>query len=107
MSQIFIPHWTSQAAERGMSRDRFIQSLNHHLRYEVNVKERDKHIRDARCRQITRAKGKHFVEGLGDYLGTISEYEYQRALQIFGEGCMDDRQFVREYFRDNEECRAQ
>jgi len=63
--------------------------------------------REMTARRESRATGNKTVDGLGKPIGNIPVRDYFRAIQTWGEECMEDKQFVKEWLRDNPSHRAQ
>lgn len=105
--QIFVPAWTSEAAKRGQSHDTFMRDLNWYLKNEVNLEKHTQCKREMVARAKSRALAGHTIDGMGKHIGEIPARDYFRALQVYGDECMDDKVFVREWLRDNPSHRAQ
>lgn len=100
MADIFLPKWKSG---NGSS---FMKNLDRYLRYEVDLEQHQATMRETMARQENRAIGKRMVDGLGEHKGAIPAREYFRWHQQ-ERGCWGDKTFVKEFFRDNPELRAQ
>lgn len=99
---IYLPQWGHLG-----NGSQFMRNLDKHLRKEVALEQHQKKDRDEMARRANRALGKGKMEGLGQHIGSIPAREYFRSMQVHGHDCWTDKQYVREYFRDNPDYRAQ
>ena len=100
MSDVFIPQFKEA---NGSS---FMKNLERYLKYEVDLEKHEAAVRDEMVRKENREIGSAKVDGLGQLKATIPAREYFRWHQA-ERGCWSDRQFVKEWVRDNESHRAQ
>ena len=100
MSDVFIPEW-----EHGNG-SAFMKNLERYLKYEVDLEKHEAAVRNEMVRKENREIGSAKVDGLGQLKATIPAREYFRWHQA-ERGCWSDRQFVKEWVRDNESHRAQ
>lgn len=86
----------------------FAQGLEKELRGYVDhekVKHQLNAVAQQRAEQMLGPKGKKWVEGLGERKLTIPARTFFRWAQQYP-GCWQDKGFVDEFHRDNEECRG-
>ena len=100
MADVFIPQFKEG---NGSS---FMKNLERYLKYEVDLEKHEAAVRDEMVRKENREIGSAKVDGLGQLKATIPAREYFRWHQA-ERGCWSDRQFVKEWVRDNESHRAQ
>ena len=100
MADVFIPQFKEG---NGSS---FMKNLERYLKYEVDLEKHEAAVRDEMVRKENREIGSAKVDGLGQLKATIPAREYFRWHQA-ERGCWADRQFVKEWVRDNESHRAQ
>ncbi len=90
-----------------MSEQAFIKNLNWYLKKEVEI---EKHLackREMLARKKARAVGNKTIDGLGKPIAHIPLRDMFRAQQTWGDECMDDKVFIKEWIRDNPSHRAQ
>ena len=100
MADVFIPKWK---AGNGSS---FMKNLEKYLKYEVDLEQHEAAMRDALARKETRERGSARVDGLGQLKATIPARDYFRWHQA-ERGCWGDKQFIKEWVRDNPDHKAQ
>ena len=83
-----------------------MKNLERYLKYEVDLEKHEAAVRNEMVRKENREIGSAKVDGLGQLKATIPAREYFRWHQA-ERGCWSDRQFVKEWVRDNESHRAQ
>tara|TARA_Y100001970_G_scaffold2421_1_gene2888 strand:- start:2611 stop:2922 length:312 start_codon:yes stop_codon:yes gene_type:complete len=99
MADVFIPKWK---AGNGSA---FMKNLERYLKYEVDLEQHEAAMRDAMARKENREMGSARVDGLGQLKATIPAREYFRWHQQ-ERGCWGDRQFIKEWVRDNPDHKA-
>ena len=92
MSEIFIPKWKEGNGST------FMKNLERHLRYEVDLEKYEAKKREIECGKENEQGG--MMDGVGQLKATIPAREYFRWQQ-FKPGCWQDKQFVKEFLRDN------
>jgi len=107
MNQIYAPNWSTLAKQKGQSYDTFMRDLERYVRYDVNMKQHQETERAMKSRWVARNLGKQVVEGLGQAIAHIPITDWANAINACGEGCWEDKQFRKEWLRDNESHRAQ
>ena len=100
MADVFIPKWK---AGNGSS---FMKNLEKYLKYEVDLEQHEAAMRDALARKENREMGSARVDGLGQLKATIPARDYFRWHQA-ERGCWGDKQFIKEWVRDNPDHKAQ
>lgn len=105
--EIFVPSWTSEAAKKGQSYDTFMKNLNWYLRNEVSLEKHEACKREQEARREARNMGTKTIDGVGKPIAHIPVRDFFRAQQTWGHECMEDKQFVKEWLRDNPSHRAQ
>ena len=95
MSEIFIPKCKEEGQGNGTT---FMKNLERHLRYEVDLEKYESKKREIECGKENQQGG--MMEGVGQLKATIPAREYFRWEQ-FKPGCWQDKQFVKEFLRDN------
>ena len=100
MSDVFIPQFKEGNGSA------FMKNLERYLKYEVDLEKHEAAVRNEMVRKENREIGSAKVDGLGQLKATIPAREYFRWHQA-ERGCWSDRQFVKEWVRDNESHRAQ
>ena len=100
MSDVFIPQFKEGIGSA------FMKNLERYLKYEVELEKHEAAVRNEMVRKENREIGSAKVDGLGQLKATIPAREYFRWHQA-ERGCWSDRQFVKEWVRDNESHRAQ
>ena len=97
MSEILVPKWKEGNGSQ------FMKNLDRHLRYEVDLERYEAKKREIECGKENQHGG--VMDGVGQLKGTIPAREYFRWQQ-FKPGCWGDKEFVREFLRDNPSLRA-
>ena len=100
MADVFIPQFKEGNGSA------FMKNLERYLKYEVDLEKHEAAVRNEMVRKENREIGSAKVDGLGQLKATIPAREYFRWHQA-ERGCWSDRQFVKEWVRDNESHRAQ
>jgi len=100
MADVFIPKWK---AGNGSA---FMKNLEKYLKYEVDLEKHEVAMRNALARKENREMGSARVDGLGQLKATIPARDYFRWHQQ-ERGCWGDRQFIKEWVRDNPDHKAQ
>lgn len=100
--QIVIPQWGHLG-----NGSQFMRNLDKTLRHELSMEYHEQKKRDEVARQIARVRGLRKVNGLGQEVAHIPARNFFRAMQQHGEECFGDKQFVKEWLRDNPSHRAQ
>ena len=100
MSDVFIPQFKEGNGSA------FMKNLERYLKYEVDLEKHEAAVRNEMVRKENREIGSAKLDGLGQLKATIPAREYFRWHQA-ERGCWSDRQFVKEWVRDNESHRAQ
>ena len=100
MADVFIPKWKEG---NGSS---FMKNLEKYLKYEVDLEKSEVAMRDALSRKENREMGSARSDGLGQLKATIPAREYFRWHQA-ERGCWGDKQFIKEWVRDNPDHKAQ
>lgn len=80
-----------------------MKNLERHLRYEVDLEKYEAKKREIMCGQENQHAG--VMDGVGQLKATIPAREYFRWQQ-YKPGCWADKQFVKEFLRDNPAFRA-
>ena len=100
MADVFIPQFKEGNGSA------FMKNLERYLKYEVDLEKHEAAVRNEMVRKENREIGSAKVDGLGQLKATIPAREYFRWHQA-ERGCWSDRQFVKEWVRDNASHRAQ
>ena len=100
MSDILLPKWK---AGNGSA---FMEGLERHLRHEVDLEKFESRKREIMANEEARRIGNHKVDGLGQLKAVIPAREYFRWHQQ-ERGCWGDKQFNREFLRDNPQFKAE
>ena len=100
MADVFIPTWKEG---NGSS---FMKNLEKYLKYEVDLEKSEAAMRDALSRKENREMGSARSDGLGQLKATIPARDYFRWHQA-ERGCWGDKQFIKEWVRDNPDHKAQ
>ena len=100
MPDVFIPKWKEG---NGSS---FMKNLERYLKYEVDLEKHEAAVRNEMVRKENREIGNAKVDGLGQLKATIPAREYFRW-DAQEKGCWGDKQFVKEWVRDNPDHKAQ
>ena len=100
MADVFIPKWK---AGNGSS---FMKNLEKYLKYEVDLEQHEVAMRDALARKENREMGSARSDGLGQLKATIPARDYFRWHHA-ERGCWGDKQFIKEWVRDNPDHKAQ
>ena len=100
MADVFIPKWK---AGNGSS---FMKNLEKYLKYEVDLEKHEAAMRDALARKANPEMGSARSDGLGQLKAPIPAREYFRWHQQ-ERGCWGDKQFIKEWVRDNPDHKAQ
>ena len=100
MSDVFIPQFKEGNGSA------FMKNLERYLKYEVDLEKHEAAVRNEMVRKENREIGSAKVDGLGQLKATIPAREYFRWHQA-ERVCWSDRQFVKEWVRDNASPRAQ
>ena len=83
-----------------------MKNLEKYLKYEVDLEQHEAAMRDALARKENREMGSARVDGLGQLKATIPARDYFRWHQA-ERGCWGDKQFIKEWVRDNPDHKAQ
>lgn len=70
----------------------------------AEVLEDKREVHAARVAQA--ARGHKTIEGLGKQIGEIPQDTYFKVMQSQGQGCWQDRGFVRDFFKRNSHLRS-
>ena len=100
MSDIFIPKWK---AGNGSS---FMQGLERHIRHHVDLERSESSKRAQEANLEARTLGSAKADGLGQLQMVDPAREWHRWNSQYP-GCWNDKQFVREFMRDNPELKAE
>jgi len=100
MSELLIPKWKNGNGSQ------FMKNLDRYLRYEVDLEKHEASMREQMARKENKEMGVAKSEVLGQLKATIPAREYFRWHQSH-RGCWGDKQFIREFMRDNPSFRAQ
>ena len=100
MADVFIPKWKEG---NGSS---FMKNLEKYLKYEVDLEQHEAAMRDAMARKENREMGSARSDGLVQLKATIPARDYFRWHQA-ERGCWGDKQFIKEWVRDNPDHKAQ
>ena len=84
-----------------------MKNLERELRWEVSSEKLGYYERLRKAKEADRLTvgDKKWVEGIGQRILDIDARTYFRWQQSH-EGCWEDKQFIKEFYRDNPECRA-
>ena len=83
-----------------------MKNLEKYLKYEVDLEQHEAAMRDAMARKENREMGSARSDGLGQLKATIPARDYFRWHQA-ERGCWGDKQFIKEWVRDNPDHKAQ
>ena len=100
MADVFLPKW------REGNGSAFMEGLERHLRQEVDLERFHARKRAIEANQEVREMGSAKADGLGQLKGVIPAREYFRWHRSHP-GCWGDKEFTREFYRDNPEMRAE
>ena len=100
MSDVFIPQFKEGNGSA------FMKNLERYLKYEVDLEKHEAAVRNEMVRKENREIGSAKVDGLGQLKATIPAREYFRWHQA-ERGCWGDKQFIKEWVRDNPDHKAQ
>ena len=100
MANIFIPKWKEG---NGSS---FMKGLERHIRHELDMEKFEFSKRAQQANQEVRNMGSAKSDGLGQLQAVVPAREWFRWQQEHP-GCWQDKQFVREFKRDNPELRGE
>ena len=99
MSDIFIPNWK---AGNGSA---YMKGLERHIRHHVDLERHEASKRAQEANLEARTMGSASADGLGQLQAVIPAREWHRW-NASHPGCWNDKQFVREFIRDNPELRG-
>ena len=100
MSDVFIPQFKEGNGSA------FMKNLERYLKYEVDLEKSEAAMRAALARKENREMGSARSDGLGQLKATIPARDYFRWHQA-ERGCWGDKQFIKEWVRDNPDHKAQ
>ena len=83
-----------------------MEGLERHLRFEADLERVEAAKRAAAANAEVRDMGSHKVDGLGQLKAVVPAREYFRWHQSH-ERCWGDKQFNREFLRDNPQFKAE
>jgi len=83
-----------------------VAAMDAELRRGWHFNDVNAHIEQKRRLAHDKLPEAHFMQGLGVKKGTIDPHSYHYWGKRLGYKCWHDKQFLREYFRDNEESRV-
>ena len=100
MSEIFIPKW------QGGNGSAYMKGLERHIRHHVDLEKHEASKRAQEANMDARMMASANADGLGQLQLVVPASEWHRCNAQYP-GCSDDKQFVREFMRDNPEMRGQ
>jgi len=100
MADVFIPNWK---AGNGSA---YMAGLERHIRHHVDLEKFESSKRAQEASLEARAMGSAKADGLGQLQMVVPAREWHRW-NMLHPGCWQDKQFVREFMRDNPELRGE
>ena len=100
MADVFIPNWKAGNGSAYMS------GLERHIRHHVDLEKFESSKRAQEASLEARAMGSAKADGLGQLQMVVPAREWHRW-NMLHPGCWQDKQFVREFMRDNPELRGE
>jgi hypothetical protein len=97
---IIIPQWNKEAVKEKTSYTAFMRDLERHLRYEADMREHKRNVREMKLRQQKQILGTHKPNEFGRAILSIPAEDFILWHQD-EPGCWGDDQFVHEWHRDN------